>query len=102
MSRRLTRGQARVQRRASYWQQRMAAAAGPAARAAVAFDWARARITDLPRARQDAAWQEVADLLSTVAAPERSSHVNSHEEPGRKSASTHRPARARARPPYSQ
>jgi hypothetical protein len=97
MSRRLTRGQ-RVQRRAEYWQERLAAATSPAERTAVAFDWARARVTGLPPHEQDTEWRELFELLSGIAPDDTTSHVNSHPRIGVKNGPTHRAARTRARP----
>ncbi len=54
--RRLTR----KARGAAYWADRLDAAPTSAARAAVAWDHVRTRITDLPDDAQEQAWQEVA------------------------------------------
>jgi hypothetical protein len=66
--RRLTR----KARAAAYWADRMAAAPTPAARAVVAWDHVRTRITDLPDDAQEQAWNEVVECLAGIAAPTNS------------------------------
>lgn len=60
------RQKARAQRTDMFWAGRLAAAPDRAARAAVAFDRARARITRAPQNRQDEAWARIETALDTI------------------------------------
>lgn len=64
--RRLRRREVGRLRRASYWAARMENAASPAARAVVAWDHLRARITALPESERDGAWTQVVEALTRI------------------------------------
>jgi hypothetical protein len=53
-------------RRESYWRQEIDAATDPAARAAVAFDRARARINRQPADVRDDTWRRIETVLDNI------------------------------------
>jgi hypothetical protein len=80
----------RTQRTDEFWADRAAAAASPAQAAAVAFDFARARVTDLPAGEQAAAWAALTRHLDGFT-PGRYSHAN-FASPGSEFGGPTRPA----------